>query len=274
MYLDYWQLNGKPFESHPGEAFCFRGEAFQAAEHKLRYALDSRLPAVAFAGPAGVGKTLLLESLAGQLPSNVGPLVHVVFPQMSERDLLVYLAERFGAPPTAQPRHTVEESLRRLEYLFQQNRTSGRHAVLAIDEAHLLEDSGLLEPLRLLLNLRPGGETAFTLVLCGQPTLLPILARFGALDDRIDLKVTLAALSAEQTAAYVQHRLAAAGATRTIFSPDALATAHKLAHGVPRRINRLCDLALLVGFANSQHTLDGADVQAVSDELVNVAMAA
>ena len=273
MYLDYWQLASKPFQSQPSEAFRFQSEAFQAAEHKLRYALESRLPAVALAGPAGVGKTLLIESLAQQ-SDLTGPLVHVVFPQMSERDLLVYLAEQLGAPPAAEPRHTIEESLRRLEFTLGQNLKAGRHTVLAIDEAHLLEDSGLLEPLRLLLNLRPGGATAFTLLLCGQPTLLPILARFGALDERIDLKITLAPLAAEQTAQYVRHRLVSAGASREIFTADSLAAVHKLAAGIPRRINRLCDLALLVGFANGATTINAADVQAVSDELVAVPRAA
>lgn len=267
MYLDYWQLAAKPFDSHPGEVFRFPGESFRAAQHKVRYALDSRLPAIALTGPAGVGKTLLVESLAA-VRGESGQFAHVVFPQMSERDLLVYLAEQLGAPSAAQPRFTIEESLRRLDYVLRENLKAKRHAVLAVDEAHLLEDSGLLESLRLLLNLRPGGQTAFTLLLCGQPTLLPILGRFGALDERIDLKIALAPLGAEESAAYVQHRLQAAGATREIFSADALAGIHKLAAGVPRRINRLCDLALLVGFANGQANVTAADLQAVSEELV------
>ena len=48
---------------------------------------------------------------------------------------------------------------------------------------------------------------------------------------------------------YVQHRLAVAGAERTIFEPAATEALHQLSGGAPRQINRLCDLALLVGFA-------------------------
>lgn len=273
MYLDYWQLAVKPFDSHPGEGFYFPSESMQAARHKVQYALDSHLPAIALTGPAGVGKTLLIESLteAGDQRLQV---VHVVFPQMTERDLLAYLAEQLGAPPAAQPRYTIEESLRRLDYKLRENLKAERRAVLAIDEAHLLEDSGLLEPLRLLLNLRPGGATAFTLLLSGQPTLLPILGRFSALNERIDLKIQIAPLSVEETASYVQHRLHAAGATREIFATDALEVVHRLAAGVPRRINRLCDLALLVGFANGQPGVTAADVQAVCDELIAAPLAA
>ena len=187
---------------------------------------------------------------------------------MSERDLLAYLAERLGAPPADPPRYTIEESLRRLEFVLRDNVRRQRHAVVVIDEAHLLEDSGLVEPLRLLLNLTIDGQAAFTLLLAGQPALLPMVARHGALDERIDIKVFLPALTPDETAAYVEHRLEAAGASRPIFEADALTTLHQLTGGIPRRINRLGDLALLVGYANGDHAIDADALHAVHDELV------
>jgi general secretion pathway protein A len=63
----------------------------------------------------------------------------------------------------------------------------------------------------------------------------------------------------------------AAGATREIFDPSALETLHRLTHGVPRRVNRLCDLALLIGYAEERATIAGSQIEAISDELVNVA---
>jgi general secretion pathway protein A len=274
MYLDYWQLDAKPFEPGCDPAAAFAGDAQQSALHKLRYAVESRRAAGMIAGPAGVGKTLLVESLHAELPDQFQPFVHVVFPQMTDRDLLVYLAERLGAPPADPPRHTIEESLRRLEYQFRENARQNRHAVIVVDEAQLLEDSGLLEPLRLLLNLAVDGQPAFTLLLIGQASLLPMVARHGALDERIDIKVFLSPLDASETAAYVEHRLSAAGASREIFDAEALATLHQLTGGVPRRINRLCDLALLVGYANGDHAVGADDLRAVHDELVVVTPAA
>ena len=106
------------------------------------------------AGPAGVGKTLLIETLRQQIGETYQPFVRVVFPQMTDRDLLVYLAEQLDSPPADPPRYTIEESLRRLEYILCHNVARKRHAMIVVDEAHLLEDSGLLEPLRLLLNPR------------------------------------------------------------------------------------------------------------------------
>ena len=61
---------------------------------KLRYAVENRRGAVLLAGPAGVGKTMLVQLFRGELADTFQPQVHVVFPQMSSRDLLVYLAEQ------------------------------------------------------------------------------------------------------------------------------------------------------------------------------------
>jgi len=274
MYLDYWQLDAKPFEPAGDARFRYQSEAHQAALRKLRYAVEGERSAALVAGPAGVGKTLLVDMLREQLGKRFQPLVRVVFPQMTDRDLLAYLAERFGAPPADPPRHTIEESLRRLEFVLGDNARQGRHAVLAVDEAHLLEDSGLVEPLRLLLNLEVEGRGALTLLLTGQPAVVPMIERHGSLHDRLDLKVLLPGLTEEETAAYILHRLREAGATREIFTAAALTAAHHLCGGVPRRLNRLCDLALLVGFATEQHVIDAEDLRAVHQELFAPAAAA
>lgn len=273
MYEDYWQLATKPFEPTADAKFRFTSATQQAALHKLRYAIESRRGAALLAGPSGVGKTLLTDILREQLGDNIGKFVRVVFPLMSSRDFLVYLAEQLGTPPADPPQHTIEESLRRLEFAFQENIRHSQHAVIVVDEAHLLEDSGLLETLRLLLNLQADGQSAFTLLLLGQTSLLSAMQRYAALDERLDMKMLLQPLSAEETAAYIQHRLQAAGATREIFTADALQIAHQLTGGVHRQLNRLCDLALVVGFAGRQHTIDAAQLGAVSEELVTVSAA-
>jgi len=274
MYKEYWQLDTKPFEPTGDARFFFGSQSHQAAMHKLRYAIESRRQAVLLAGPAGVGKTLLSQSVGAQLDVSAQPFVHVVFPLMSSRDLLAFLAEQLGAPPVDTPQHTIEESLRRLDCVLCENTQAGRHAVIVVDEAQLLEDSGLFETLRLLLNLQQERRSTFSLLLVGQSALLASLARYQALDDRIDMKIMLRSFTAEETASYVQHRLQASGATREIFSADALEMVYHLCHGTPQRINRLCDLALLVGFASQQHTIDAQQLQNVHNELVTISAAA
>jgi len=274
MYEDYWQLAAKPFESTFDSRFFYQGESQQAALHKLRYAIESRRSAVLLAGPSGIGKTLLGQALSDQSGAGVGPFVRVVFPLMSSRDFLIYLAEELGAPPCDPPQLTTEESLRRLEFFLDENARSGKHAVVVVDEAHLLEDSGLLETLRLLLNFQHQGQPALTLLLIGQLPLLSAMRRFTALDDRLDMKILLKPFALEETSGYLERRLEAAGATRSLFSPEAVQMVHQLSQGIPRKINRLCDLALVVGCAAGQHTIEAAQLQSVSDELLTVSSAA
>lgn len=270
MYLDYWQLTKRPFESCGELSDFYPCEAQEAALFKLRYAVENRRGAAVLAGPAGTGKSMLLQLFHASIAEWQRPFVHLVFPQMSSRDLLVYLAEQLGAPQADPPRHTIEESVRRLEFMLGQNAKQGRHAVIAIDEAHLLEDCGALETLRLLLNFEYEGQPTLTLLLVGQMGLVSAVGRSPSLEERVAVKALVRTLTAEETAAYLQHRMRAAGATRAIFTPAAIEALHYLGHGTPRQINRLGDLALVVGFADRLPAIDAEQVESVCEELVTL----
>jgi general secretion pathway protein A len=142
--------------------------------------------------------------------------------------------------------------------------------VVVIDEAHLLESSQMLEALRMLLNLGPEGKPGMTLILVGQPGILPLLDRTPQLEERLSVKCLLRPFTAGETGQYVAHRLQVAGAAESMIEAEALPTLFELTRGVPRQINRLGDLALLVGFAEEQQTLTAAHFEAVCRELVAV----
>jgi general secretion pathway protein A len=124
--------------------------------------------------------------------------------------------------------------------------------------------------MRLLLNLETPVGTALSLLLVAQPAILPALDRVPSLEERMGVKCLMRPMNADETAGYVAHRLAAAGAKRAIFDDDAIDALHRLSHGIPRRVNRLADLALLIGFAEELSTIGAAQVEAVCEELVTV----
>src|SRR5690606_17913389 len=235
---------------------------------KLRYVLENPRGAGLLTGPGGVGKTLLVDGLIAQVPPSIVPVVRIVYPQMPPRELLSYLATRLsGESASTQASRPVDQSWQMLEMTLAAAHARQERPLVVVDEAHLLEDVGLLETVRLLLNLHQGGEPLVTFLLVGQPSLAASLARHPRLEERLDIAATLEPLSVEETAEYVDHRLTVAGATGNLFARDGCESLHFHSAGIPRRINRLADLALVIGFAQRATRIDAALVEAVASEL-------
>lgn len=269
MYESYWQLERRPFENFCDARCYYPGESHQGAMLKLRYAIENRQGAALLCGAAGSGKSLLVQQLRRHLTKQYRPFVQLVFPQMPAPSLLAYLADELAAPATAGSQ-SIEQNVRRIQHFLAQNLAEGQHTVVAIDEAHLLDDTRTFEALRLLLNFESDSQPGLTLLLVGQPGLLAQIDRMPALEERLGVKCLLRPFSVDETAAYVNFRLQAAGAKKAIFEPEAMTTLQELAHGLPRQINRLCDLALLVGYAEERSSIGAEQLEAVAEELVTV----
>jgi general secretion pathway protein A len=275
MYEDYWQLATAPFAYATSDDAYFPSEAHDGALLKFRYAIDAERGAAAMIGPSGVGKSLLVRRLTAELSADERPVIEILFPQMSSRELLAYLAAKLSDGGEIS---SADQAVRRIETSLAEFARKNQRPIVVIDDAQVLEEAGALDTLRLLLNftadpLSQGRGPALTLLLVGQLPLLSAIARMPALEDRIAVKTLLRSFTLDESAAYIEHRLRAAGAEREIFTPGALEKAHFLAEGSPRKLNRLCDLALLVGFANQQAQVEAGDLENVNRELVTVAAA-
>jgi general secretion pathway protein A len=273
MYEPYWQLDSRPFEDTSDVRFQFAAPSQRGALLKLRYALENRRGAALLAGESGLGKSFVAQILVKQLGEHLSPRVHLVFPQMPADQLLTYFADeltRQTSPLTA----TIDQSVRRIEHCLREHSKAGRHPIIVIDEAQLLAGSHTLETIRLLMNFQQDGQPLASYLLVGQTALALAVQRLPQLDERMAVKCVLARLSREETGGYIQHRLTAAGAKRTIFDNSAVDTVFDLTHGIPRRINRLCDLALLVGYGEELRTLAASHIESIHEELIGTAAAA
>lgn len=273
MYQAYWQLDSRPFEQTSDERFHFAAQSQRGAFLKLRYVLENRRGAAVLAGESGLGKTMLVQKLFSELDASFAPRVHLVFPQMPADQLLTYLADQLTgqySPLTA----NIDQSVRRIEKFLRTNAEADKHALIAIDEAHLLAGNQSLEAIRLLMNFERDGQSLATFLLAGQTGVALAVKRLPALDERIAVTCVLNRLSSADTGLYIQHRLTAAGAKRTIFDASAVETVYQLTNGIPRRINRLCDLALLVGYGEELHKLTGTHIESIHQELIGAAAAA
>lgn len=275
MYSPHWKLNRRPFENTLEPEFFFPSQTHQAALLKLRYLIENQKGAGVLVGPTGAGKTFVIHRLVKELSQQVGPWLNLVFPQMSADDLLTDVAIRLGGESVAAdwPTHSVlprSAALRIIERSLNEHSSAGRHPVLVIDDAHLIDDPATLQTLELLLNFQQPPQRAFSLILLGDRLLLSRLARLPRFDERLAVRAMLQSLSPDETARYIRFRLEVSGARNAIFDAEAVAEIAELSDGIPRRINRLADLALLVGYADGRNELTAADVACVSEELVTV----
>jgi len=271
MYEAHWNISDRPFENWGDGRYFFASDVHQSALLQLRYAIESRRAAVTLCGDSGMGKTLLMDTLIEQLDENNSPVAKIVFPHLSGEQLLGFIADELtgeSGPYDEPSRITV----RRLTSFLKKNIEAGKHAVVIVDEAQVLTNNDQLETLRLLLNLQRDhnrAESALTLVLAGHTTLLTQVERYRALDDRLSAKCILNRFTSEQTAQYVAHRLAVVGGKASdIFSSEALELLHLRAAGIPRRINRLADLALMVGYADDVRRINVQHIDNVHQELI------
>lgn len=271
MYEDYWRLERRPFGAGCDPRFYYPSDAHQGTLLKLRFAVESKHAAALVIGESGTGKTLVGRLLAERMPTECSPLVHLTFPQMPAANLLAYLARELQAPHTSGSQvPSIDESVWALQQLLAANAHAGKHAVVIIDEAHLLEGNQTFEALRLLSNIEVDGAPAVTMIFVGKPALMPIFERLPQWEQRLAVKCLLRPLSSDETHAYVQHRLQEAGAVDEIFELEALDALHAISQGVPRDIHRIADLTLLTAFADGEESIGPDRIHAVAAELVNV----
>ncbi|MCA9113450.1 MAG: AAA family ATPase [Planctomycetaceae bacterium] len=281
MYQPFWGLVRAPFDQCLEPDFFYRSQTHQEALVRLRYMIENRMGAGLLAGSAGTGKSSLISMLAAELPEDLDPLIHVIYPRMSPQELLAWLAAELGDDSASQHSPagsvpailTVDRSIRAIQRRLTELTEEGRRAAIVMDDAHLIDNPQVLQTLQLLLNFQQRPEIDFSLILAGEPELLPQVQRMGQLNDRLAVRCVLRPLTDSETTEYVQHRLAAAGSRMPVFDQSAMESLFELTGGVPRKINRLCDLALLVGCADQLQTVRAEEIEAVARELNSVAAA-
>lgn len=269
MYERHWQLTQAPFRSHSGPEFFCRLPDHAAALLKLRFVLEQRQASAAIIGPSGIGKTLLVRVLTESLAETVGPVIHLSYPSLTPLELVRYLTIELAANDAADLPldNGLDQWLLAWERQLARCAARGRLPVFVVDDAQVIEDRAVWQAWQLLLTYREKTGLGFSVLFAGQPELVGRLQRFPQLEERLALVATLAPLTAEETVEYIIHRLAVAGRTEPIFNAAALASIWEQAAGIPRRIDRLCDFSLLVGYAEGRTTITADDIAGVSEEI-------
>jgi general secretion pathway protein A len=267
MYLSFFGLNEKPFAITPDPRYLYLSERHAEALAHLLYGINEAGGFVQLTGEVGTGKTTIVRSLLAQTPKNA-EIALILNPKMTAAEFLLTICEELGIGVPDSATESLKDLVDILSGYLLRAHAGGRRVVVVVDEAQNLAPS-VLEQVRLLTNLETNTRKLLQIILIGQPELRELLARneLRQLAQRITGRYHLNPLTHDETAAYVRHRLRVAGATSDIFSPTALAEVYRLAVGVPRVINVVCDRALLGAYSMDRHRVTASLVRHAAAEV-------
>ena len=272
MYVPFFGLKQKPFSIAPDPRYLFMSERHREALAHLLYGVQGGGGFVLLTGDIGAGKTTVCRCFLEQIPAGCN-VAYIFNPKLTALELLITVCHEFGVTlPTAGAGNTaptVKDHVDGLNEYLLRTHAAGQNSVLIIDEAQNLS-SDVLEQLRLLTNLETNERKLLQIVLIGQPELREMLARpeLEQLAQRVIARYHLDALSEKETAQYISHRLAIAGLAGALpFDGGALRRVHQITRGVPRRINLLCDRALLGAYATGKARVDKSIVDKAAAEV-------
>ncbi len=264
MYEDYWHLNDKPFRNTPDPHYLFFSQEHEEAMTRMLYTLAEGQGAMMLTADYGCGKTTLCRVLLDELDPQRFEVALVPYPNLTGTELLQEILRQFGCETQGL---TKVELLHRLGDCLLDNQARGCSTLIIVDEAQVVLERMTMEEIRLLLNFQQDRRFCLTLLLLGQPELRERVEAMPQLRQRLSIRYHIGPFGEEDAIHYLGHRLAVAGASDELFTRGAERLIASAGEGVPRRMNNLADMSLLVGFGQKAPVVDDAIVQQVVTDM-------
>jgi len=252
MYYRHFGLDGPPFRFASSPTALYLGAAHRECLAALEWALlHDHCGFMVLLGETGTGKTTLLNTVLARSHPNLR-LACVPNPRLSFEEIMRVVLPQLGVVTDERGKLELIQALERAVA----NRPLGSRTAILIDEAQNLSDE-TLEDLRLLTNSAGAQDRELQIVLMGHPELLDRLSahHLRQLRERISTKVSLPALSALESTAYIDCRLRAQNGSSRVFEPNAIKYLVEAAAGIPRRLNVLCHNTLLLAYSKNEGTV-------------------
>jgi type II secretory pathway predicted ATPase ExeA len=257
----------RPFASAPAAAAYVRTATHQAALENLVRCVERAEGVGLIVGPAGSGKSLLLNLLAAGFRGKF----HVAMLNSSQlctrKALLQSILFELRLPYREMDEGELRLSL--LQHLMpREGEDDSLGLLLLIDEAHSLP-LRLLEEIRQLTNLMHGGQPRVRLVLAGNASMEERLGspKLTSFQQRLATRCYLHPLKREETLHYVREQVRQNPRIECRFGDDALEAIFTATDGIPRLINQLCDHALVLAALGGHSHLDAHGIEEAWSDL-------
>lgn len=240
-YKTFFDLNGSPFTREIAPRDVYRHAQIEEWHYYLANGLQAGSVAV-LTGPVGVGKSTAVRLFLSDLEPARNAVMYVGYTAL-DRALFREIAQGMGISPAYLKGDLLVQLHTAIEHAWM---GKGRRTILVVDDAHLLSDSLLVE-LRQMLNFQMDSATPLGMVLVGQPPLRARLkeAQHEALYQRAPIRYTLAGLSRQETAAFIEAHMRAVGGDPAVFTEAAVDFIFLQSKGIPREICNLCLYSLI-----------------------------
>jgi general secretion pathway protein A len=267
VYTSFFGFKENPFNLTPDPRYLFLSRYHREALDHLLYGINERKGFIAITGGIGTGKTTLCRALLSHLDASTKSAL-ILNSFISDMELLKTINQEFGIELDSGV-EGKKDYIDRLNRFLLKNFSSGGRAVLLIDEAQNLSHT-VLEQIRMLSNLETEREKLIQIVLVGQSELKELLAApsLRQLNERIMVRYDLKPLDAADVQGYVEHRLVVAGGRGNVrFTDGVFKSLYACSQGNPRRINAVCDRALLIAYVKEKQTISKSMVDKAIEEL-------
>jgi len=265
-HLQHFGLRRDPFCNEPIPDQFLELAPHRDALLRLARGVHQRRGLCVLTGQAGSGKTTAVRQLLETLEEELfeASMMVVLNASADAAWIMTRFARQLGIEEPAREREALVAQI--YEHLAIV-REDSRHAVLIIDDAEALAGGRVLADVCGLLKLEYEDRRLLTLVLAGGPPLEAALAADPGLAARVEVKVALRALDRPAARDYLMRRIKGAGGAASIVQEDAMDAIHRLAEGLPGRMNTLADNALFEAFLASRTQMTRVDVDRAHRDL-------
>jgi general secretion pathway protein A len=266
MYLEFFGLNEAPFNLTPDPRFLYMSQRHREALASLIYGIKESKGFIVLTGEIGSGKTTLCRAFLHELKHETTNVALILNSYLDDVELLQAINDELGIDSGTRSKKKLIDRLN--QFLLEEN-AKGKTTILIIDEAQNLS-TAVLEQIRMLSNLETETSKLIQIALVGQPELNELLnlPSLEQLNQRITVRYHITPLDKTEIYPYIHHRLEVVGAKANIhFTTQALNRIYHLTGGIPRKINLLCDRALLAAYVAGQLLIDANVVATASKDV-------
>lgn len=259
MYAQHWGLTETPFTSALDARRFVSTLGHDEALARILYVVEEHRRSGILTGPSGTGKSLLLHLVRSEVERQGREIASVDLIGRTSHEVLWEILAGLGLAPRRD--ESAASLWRRLADHLATVSQPQFATVILMD--HL--ERALSDCLTMIERLQHLSIPDLTLILATRD--VPGRKTAPALWDLADMRIKLSPLDRQESRQYVETLLARFGVEHSVFEPSAMERLFEETQGIPRRLNRLCDLALLAGMVDGAKLIDEAMVAAAAQEM-------